>query len=128
MEGEDSSSEEPDVRWLPTFPLSEDSAAAPDEMVMPVFFLGESVYLPGARPDLNIFEPRYCEMYNNIIMNGSRRFVVPLLGTAPAPPDSSAAAQDKRDSLQIAEVGLPTSFLCLPPTTQRYGIEPNRVQ
>lgn len=42
---------------------------------MPIFPLGMS-YLPYTEPVLNIFEPRYRQMYNDILMNGARRFCV----------------------------------------------------
>merc|ERR1719277_1382596 len=43
-------------------------------MKLPLFPL-QAVYLPGSEPELNIFEPRYRQMYNDILMSGARRFV-----------------------------------------------------
>ena len=43
--------------------------------VMPLFPLG-AAYLPHTTPVLNIFEPRYRAMYNDILFNGARRFMV----------------------------------------------------
>jgi len=42
---------------------------------MPLFPLG-AAYLPYTTPVLNIFEPRYRAMYNDILFNGARRFCV----------------------------------------------------
>jgi Lon protease-like protein len=38
--------------------------------------LGGFVYTPNSEHILNIFEPRYRQMYNDILMNGAKRFVV----------------------------------------------------
>jgi len=43
--------------------------------VMPLFPLGVT-YLPYTTTVLNIFEPRYRKMYNDILFNGARRFAV----------------------------------------------------
>ena len=42
---------------------------------MPLFPLGVT-YLPFTTPVLNIFEPRYRAMYNDILFSGARRFMV----------------------------------------------------
>jgi len=42
---------------------------------MPIFPLG-ATYLPYTTTVLNIFEPRYRKMYNDILFNGARRFAV----------------------------------------------------
>ena len=44
--------------------------------ILPVFPLGGIVYTPNTEHVLNIFEPRYRQMYTDILMNGSKRFVV----------------------------------------------------
>jgi Lon protease-like protein len=49
---------------------------SPDFEVLPMFPLG--VYTPQSNQVLNIFEPRYRKMYNDILMNGSKRFVVTM--------------------------------------------------
>jgi hypothetical protein len=49
-----------------------------NEVVLPIFPLGSNVHLPYSEHVLNIFEPRYRAMYNDILFNGSRRFVVPM--------------------------------------------------
>ena len=43
--------------------------------MMPLFPLGVT-YLPFTTPVLNIFEPRYRAMYNDILFSGARRFMV----------------------------------------------------
>jgi len=72
------------VRWLPAMdPSKEDEVITPEQaietetMVLPVFPLGSMVYMPHSDHVLNIFEPRYRQMYSDILFNGSRRFVVP---------------------------------------------------
>ena len=45
------------------------------DLVLPLFPLGAG-YLPYTSPVLNIFEPRYRAMYNDILFNGARRFMV----------------------------------------------------
>jgi Lon protease-like protein len=45
---------------------------------LPLFPLGGIVYTPNSEHVLNIFEPRYRQMYNDILMNGSKRFVVTM--------------------------------------------------
>jgi len=45
---------------------------------LPLFPLGGIVYTPNSEHTLNIFEPRYRQMYNDILMNGSKRFAVSM--------------------------------------------------
>lgn len=45
---------------------------------LPLFPLGGIVYTPNSEHTLNIFEPRYRKMYNDILMNGSKRFAVSM--------------------------------------------------
>ena len=71
------------VEWLPALdPTKEteeiDPEADPGTMVLPVFPLGSTAYLPHSDHILNIFEPRYRQMYSDILFNGSRRFAVPV--------------------------------------------------
>lgn len=67
------------VRWLP--PLQSDfhgstlDEPAADVLILPLFPL-QAGYLPHTNATLTIFEPRYREMYNDILFSGSRRFVV----------------------------------------------------
>ena len=44
--------------------------------ILPIFPLGGIVYTPNTEHVLNIFEPRYRQMYTDILMNGSKRFCV----------------------------------------------------
>jgi len=68
------------VSWLA--PLSSQSTTTShtteDAQVLPFFPLGGIVYTPHSEHVLNIFEPRYRKMYTDILMNGSKRFVVSM--------------------------------------------------
>lgn len=80
------------VSWLPSVvdaapPARSvfDAAAAAEEAAvegatetLPLFPLGGVVYTPNSEHTLNIFEPRYRQMYNDILMNGSKRFAVSM--------------------------------------------------
>ena len=52
------------------------SEATENSTVLPLFPLGAVVYTPFSEHRLNIFEPRYRAMYNDILFSGSRRFAV----------------------------------------------------
>ena len=66
-----------DVRWLdPIDPNQGDMEPSSETAtVMPIFPLGVT-YLPYTTTVLNFFEPRYRQMFNDILMNGARRFAV----------------------------------------------------
>ena len=71
------------VSWLPTLIGATGSVPEMDESpegaeVLPLFPLGGIVYTPNSEHILNIFEPRYREMYSDILMNGSKKFVVSM--------------------------------------------------
>jgi len=71
------------VSWLPSTMTSKavepiDSATAAGAEVLPLFPLGGIVYTPNSEHVLNIFEPRYRKMYTDILMNGTKRFVVSM--------------------------------------------------
>jgi len=69
--------------WLPidSNTSETDPSGNPGTIVMPLFPLdGVSAYLPHSMHELNIFEPRYKKMYNDILFSGARRFVVADLG------------------------------------------------
>ena len=69
------------VSWLPSLDSQKQSpiTEVPDGAeILPLFPLGGIVYTPHSEHVLNIFEPRYRQMYNDILMNGSRRFVVSM--------------------------------------------------
>jgi len=70
----------PTVQWLP--PLGSegpDEGSAEGSITLPIFPLGSVCYLPFTSHGLNIFEPRYRALYNDILFNGSRRFVVTMV-------------------------------------------------
>ena len=77
------------VSWLPSvmtgtstrrsmIEASEPAPSPEDLETLPLFPLGGIVYTPNSEHILNIFEPRYRQMYNDILMNGSKRFVVSM--------------------------------------------------
>jgi len=87
---EDVDSDEPlskgidSVSWLPTVAGAKPGSGADDDSirdgaeVLPLFPLGGIVYTPNSEHILNIFEPRYRQMYTDILMNGTKRFVVSM--------------------------------------------------
>jgi len=84
----------PEVRWLdPLDPQGEEIQPEDGATVMPVFPLG-GPFFPYTKHPLQIFEPRYRELYDKILFSGSRRFVV-----TPVDPRSES-------SLRLAEVGV----------------------
>lgn len=71
------------VRWLPTIidangPTKPMSPGDEGGDLLPLFPLGGIVYTPNSEHILNIFEPRYRQMYTDILMNGTKRFVVSM--------------------------------------------------
>ncbi|CAE7171793.1 unnamed protein product [Symbiodinium pilosum] len=82
------------VRWLDPLDANVEEIS-PDEgaTVLPVFPLG-GPFMPYTKQSLQIFEPRYRQLYDNILLSGSRRFVV-----TPVDPRSE-------DSLRLAQVGV----------------------
>jgi len=64
--------------------VSESAAleAADNATVLPVFPLS-SIYWPGTEARLNIIDPAYIKMYDDILLSGSRRFVVPYTRSLP---------------------------------------------
>lgn len=81
------------VNWLPsvynndpsrsvfdaaTTTSSDDTDDSKLTETLPLFPMGGIVYTPNSEHILNIFEPRYRQMYNDILMNGSKRFVVAM--------------------------------------------------
>mmetsp|Transcript_18974 Transcript_18974/g.29229 ORF Transcript_18974/g.29229 Transcript_18974/m.29229 type:complete len:408 (+) Transcript_18974:215-1438(+) len=69
------------VSWLPTVVGGEDieiESIRDGAEILPLFPLGGLVYTPNSEHVLNIFEPRYRQMYTDILMNGSKRFVVTM--------------------------------------------------
>ena len=84
-----------DVGWLPPLEQGVDDAlpSTPEDaevdldapppasgtQTIPLFPLGSQPYMPYSQQVLNIFEPRYRALYDDILLNGSRRFAVPLV-------------------------------------------------
>ena len=69
------------ISWLPSISSSKSdtiSGVRDGAEVLPFFPLGGIVYTPNSEHVLNIFEPRYRQMYTDILMNGSKRFVVAM--------------------------------------------------
>jgi len=70
------------VSWLPTVVNAKDidnpKISRDDSEFLPLFPLGGIVYTPNSEHVLNIFEPRYRQMYTDILMNGTKRFVVSM--------------------------------------------------
>jgi Lon protease-like protein len=56
--------------------ISSSDITTPGAQLIPLFPLGGLVYTPNSQHTLNIFEPRYREMYTDILMNGTKRFAV----------------------------------------------------
>eukprot|EP00930_Biecheleria_cincta_P069879 TRINITY_DN57559_c0_g1_i1.p1 TRINITY_DN57559_c0_g1~~TRINITY_DN57559_c0_g1_i1.p1 ORF type:complete len:413 (+),score=65.07 TRINITY_DN57559_c0_g1_i1:45-1241(+) len=93
----DTGETEPGPRFLPAldFSLTTDLEPSNGSLVLPCFPLGGD-YLPNSKGQvLNIFEPRYRKMYNDILLSGGRRFVVP-----PIKQDEESGA------IHLAEVGV----------------------
>eukprot|EP00434_Breviolum_minutum_P025891 symbB.v1.2.022892.t1/scaffold2015.1/size92276/5 len=66
------------IEWLePLDPHMKDVEPSGEDgtLVLPVFPLG-GPYMPYTKQKLNIFEPRYRELYDHILLSGGRRFVV----------------------------------------------------
>ena len=70
------------VAWLPSVIGAKDienpKISRDDSEILPLFPLGGIVYTPNSEHVLNIFEPRYRQMYTDILMNGTKRFVVSM--------------------------------------------------
>lgn len=64
------------VRYMAPISLMQDSEPDGKGVIMPLFPLGSYVYVPHSEHSLNIFEPRYRALYNDILFSGARRFAV----------------------------------------------------
>lgn len=90
MDGEGSDA----VRFLPPMDFALDELEpAEGAQVMPCFPLG-AAYMPEGEETLNIFEPRYRQMYSDILFSGGRRFMVPTL------------TQDDAGGVRLSEVAV----------------------
>eukprot|EP00667_Euglena_gracilis_P013674 EG_transcript_14113 len=91
------------VRWLPPPDVTDtDTQAASGELVMPVLPLRQ-VYFPGSKHVLDIFEPRYRDLHDDVISSGSRCFVVPLIQPASGNVDK---IPQKAGDMAVSEVGV----------------------
>jgi hypothetical protein len=97
---------------LPLFPLSGPmySPTGP----LPRFSSFSDIPTPGMLIDLKIFEPRYRQLYNDLIVSGSRKFVVPF--AHPTIPGKFASIGLLFEIMQVKEVADETNgqvqYLC----------------
>lgn len=91
---------DPEYTILPLFPLSGPSYNPSGPL--PRFSSLSDVPTPGTEISLNIFEPRYRKMYNDIISSGLRKFAVPF--AHPTIPGKFAAYALLYEIMQIKEV------------------------
>lgn len=85
-----------EVRYVPlNFNLDKPLVPETGALVLPCFPLGDFVYTPCSQHVLRIFEPRYRAMYNDILLTGGRRFVVPQM-----------TKDEVTGRYQLAEVGV----------------------
>ena len=121
------------VSWLPPIsPKSKSSSSSMDistirkgTEILPLFPLGGIVYTPNTEHILNIFEPRYRQMYNDILMNGSKRFIVSM--SHPNPNDGSFASVgvifQLEDLKEVSEqTGDQIKYICNHKVTNRVKI------
>lgn len=67
------------IRFLPALDYeSEELQPGDGARVLPCAPCEGHVFLPGSKPMTCVTEPRYREMYNDILVSGARRFVVPF--------------------------------------------------
>jgi len=91
------SSDARSIEWMPLLgPSSELPLNNSEVRITPVFLLSERFgappYIPATTHTLNVIEPRYVAMYNEILMKGSRSFAI--------------FARDPEDKDQFAAVGV----------------------
>eukprot|EP00747_Dinoflagellata_sp_TGD_P184598 gnl/TRDRNA2_/TRDRNA2_40361_c0_seq1.p1 gnl/TRDRNA2_/TRDRNA2_40361_c0~~gnl/TRDRNA2_/TRDRNA2_40361_c0_seq1.p1 ORF type:complete len:436 (-),score=73.39 gnl/TRDRNA2_/TRDRNA2_40361_c0_seq1:277-1584(-) len=72
----------PGISYLPALDFEQKTSQKPLEpdahvLVLPCVPVPTLTYLPGTQPSFTIFEPRYRQMYSDIIMSGGRIFVAP---------------------------------------------------
>lgn len=119
------------VSWLPsamestlgsgTTTKQVSNTQAKDADVLPLFPLGGIVYTPNSEHRLNIFEPRYRQMYTDILMNGTKRFVVSM--SHPTEPGRFAEVGVLFELLDLKEVSEQTQdqikYICNHKVTAR---------
>lgn len=97
------------IRYLPPLDLTIDEELEPavGSQVLPCFPLKSLTPVPSAMYKLKICEPRYRRMYNDILMSGGRRFVVPFQHKD-SPRSSSFAVESigERKQVLLAAVGV----------------------
>lgn len=120
------------VDWLPSVQSSMDNIATskPETVsngaeILPLFPLGGIVYTPNSEHILNIFEPRYRQMYSDILMNGSKRFVVSMVHPAePGRFASMGVLFELEDLKEVSEqTGDQIKFICNHKVTRRVKIQ-----
>jgi Lon protease-like protein len=118
------------VDWLPNVQGSASSSSSSSSSptttttTLPLFPLGSFVYTPNSEHRLNIFEPRYRQMYSDILMNGSKRFVVSM--SHPIEPGQFASMGVLFELDKLQEVSEQTNdavkFICDHKVTRRVKI------
>jgi hypothetical protein len=58
------------ITWMDKLGLADQEKSSDDAQVFPLFPLGSVVYLPTTQHILSIFEPRYRQLYNDILLSG----------------------------------------------------------
>ena len=113
------------VSWLPSVvggkTIAEAGGSDEEAEVLPLFPLGGIVYTPNSEHVLNIFEPRYRQMYSDILMNGTKRFVVSM--SHPSEPGRFATYGVVFELLDLKEVSEQTrdqiKYICSHKVTGR---------
>jgi hypothetical protein len=107
------------VAWLPSVVSKEGNSGdyeltRDDSEILPLFPLGGIVYTPNSEHILNIFEPRYREMYSDILMNGAKRFAVSMSHpTDPGRFAQMAVLFELQDLKEVSEqTGDRIKFIC----------------
>lgn len=118
------------VDWLPSVHKDSIRTSSPenvsvDAQIIPLFPLGGIVYTPNSEHILNIFEPRYRQMYSDILMNGSKRFVVSMVHpTDPGRFASMGVLFELEDLKEVSEqTGDQIKFICNHKVTRRVKIQ-----
>lgn len=114
------------VAWLPSAVGSQrqkgdEKLTQKDSEILPLFPLGGIVYTPNSEHILNIFEPRYREMYSDILMNGSKKFAVSMAHpTEPGRFAQMAVLFELQDLKEVSEqTGDRIKYICSHKVTGR---------
>ena len=99
---------------FPLFPLSGPMYSPTGSEPLPRFSNPSEIPTPGMLIDLKIFEPRYRQLYNDVIVSGLRKFVVPF--AHPTIPSKFASMGLLVEIMQVKEVADETNgqiqYLC----------------